>query len=41
MRKTKSGRDDLIEQALGIIDKGMKLPNWKYKKRSELYEDSH
>lgn len=33
-------KDDLIEQALAVIEKGMKLPDWKYKRRSELYESS-
>ena len=33
--------DDVIHEALQIIDKGIKLPAWKYKKRSELYEGSH
>lgn len=33
--------EELVEQALAVIEKGMKLPNWHYKKRSELYESSH
>ncbi len=32
---------DLVEQALAVIKKGMKLSDWQYKKRSELYEGSH
>lgn len=33
--------DNAIERAFAIMDKGIKLPDWKYKRRSELYEGSH
>ncbi len=34
-------QDDLIENALAIIEKGIKAPQLRYSKRSELYEGSH
>ena len=36
-----SKEDDLVKDALAIIEKGIKLPDWKYQKRSELYAGSN
>ena len=33
--------DDVIGEALKIIDKGIYAPQLRYKKRSELYERAH
>ena len=29
---------DLVSKAFDLMDKGIKAENWKYKKRSEIYE---
>ncbi|MDO8428679.1 MAG: hypothetical protein Q7S92_05700 [Candidatus Diapherotrites archaeon] len=34
-------KDTVIDQALSVIEKGMKVSNLRYKTRSELHERTH